>query len=64
MLCFLLVRGHEWGPIRFEVNPRKIAASRPFEHKLVLRETSFRRDADDSESAMSVVYTKLLANSA
>ena len=52
------------GPIRFEVNPRKIAASRPFEHKLIVRETSFLLDADNGELAISEVYTKLLADSA
>jgi superfamily II DNA or RNA helicase len=51
------------GPIRFEVNPREVAASRPFEHKLIVRETSFRLDATDSELSISEIYAQLLTDS-
>jgi superfamily II DNA or RNA helicase len=50
------------GPIRVEVNPRSLAASRPFEHKLIVRDTLFRLEATDIEPTIMQIYARLAAD--
>lgn len=38
------ILGFQLGPVRFAVDPRSQASERPFEHRLVVRETNFRLD--------------------
>jgi superfamily II DNA or RNA helicase len=38
------------GPVRFKVDSKSHAARRPFEHKLIVRETDFRMSAEDIQS--------------
>jgi superfamily II DNA or RNA helicase len=47
------------GPVRFAVDPRSQAARRPFEHRLVVRETAFRLDAASAEVGIQGVYAAL-----
>ncbi|MDD5308700.1 MAG: DEAD/DEAH box helicase family protein [Deltaproteobacteria bacterium] len=51
------------GPVRFAVDPKKQAGERPFEHKLLLRETSFRLDGDE-EPKIQELYTRLASDDA
>jgi superfamily II DNA or RNA helicase len=52
------------GPIRFEVHPRSLAAARPFEHKLIVRETAFRMQDPEAKPTIAQVYAQLAANEA
>jgi superfamily II DNA or RNA helicase len=47
------------GPIRFAVDPRSPAAHRPFEHRLIVRETTFRLDGLRAEAGIQSVYKAL-----
>ena len=49
------------GPVRFRVDAKSQAARRPFDHKLIVRETGFRTDADGSSSSIQEIY-RALAN--
>jgi superfamily II DNA or RNA helicase len=49
------------GPVRFAVNPKAHAAQRPFDHRLVVRETSFRLPGGNTP-AIQDLYTALAAN--
>jgi superfamily II DNA or RNA helicase len=51
------------GPVRFKVDSKKQAAKRPFEHKLVIRNTSFGLPAnlqDNERVPISEIYTALM----
>jgi superfamily II DNA or RNA helicase len=50
------------GPIRFAVDPRSHAARRPFEHRLVVRETGFFPTALPEEAGIQEVYAALAAD--
>jgi superfamily II DNA or RNA helicase len=52
------------GPVRFAVDPRSQAARRPFEHRLVVRETAFRLDAAGAEVGIQGVYAALAGDEA
>ena len=49
------------GPVRYHVDSKKQAASRPFSHKVVFRETGFRRSAGDKADKLPIqqVYAEL-----
>ena len=49
------------GPVRYRVDARKQAASRPFDHKVVFRRTEFRlpRRQPDEQPAIQELYAKL-----
>lgn len=47
------------GPARFTVDPRSNAARRPFAHRLLVRETSFRPTATTTDSGIQGVYRAL-----
>ena len=49
------------GPVRYRVDARKQAASRPFEHKVVFRRTEFQlpRRRPDEKPAIQELYAKL-----
>jgi superfamily II DNA or RNA helicase len=49
------------GPVRFRVDAKSQAARRPFDHKLIVRETGFRTDADGSIIGIQEIY-RALAN--
>ncbi|MFV1988960.1 MAG: DEAD/DEAH box helicase family protein, partial [Gemmatimonadota bacterium] len=50
------------GPIRCSVNPRSQAARRPFEHRLIVRETRFRLHPPSGVPAIQEVYGQLAAS--
>jgi superfamily II DNA or RNA helicase len=50
------------GPVRFTVDPRSRAARRPFEHRLIVRNTSFRLDTDDGPVVIQRLYRSLSAD--
>jgi len=52
------------GPVRFEVHPRSLAAARPFDHKLIVRETGFRPQDPEAQSTIAQVYAQLAADEA
>lgn len=49
------------GPVRFRVDAKSQAARRPFEHKLIVRETSFRMSDGDVAGGFQAIY-RALAN--
>jgi superfamily II DNA or RNA helicase len=54
------------GPIRHRVDARKQATIRPFEHKVVVRQSAFRLDVHDvaQTSRIQELYAKLARDSA
>ena len=50
------------GPVRFTVEPRSQAARRPFEHRLVVRETALRLSEPKADSGIQGVYAVLAAD--
>jgi superfamily II DNA or RNA helicase len=50
------------GPIRFSVDPRKQATRRPFEHRLIVRETSFRMPTSSASCGIQDIYGQLAAD--
>lgn len=51
------------GPIRYRVDAKSQAAHRPFEHKLIVRQTEFRIPAERTSSGIQDVY-RVLADDA
>jgi len=49
------------GPVRYRVDARKQAASRPFDHKVIFRRTEFQlpRSQPDEQPAIQELYAKL-----
>src|SRR5205823_4355429 len=52
------------GPVRFKVDAKSQAAARPFEHRLVVRETRFRTAAIDGEAVIQELYAALARDEA
>ena len=52
------------GPVRFKVDAKTQAALRPFEHKLIVRETTFKIAEGASKPAIQDVYRDLIADAA
>jgi superfamily II DNA or RNA helicase len=50
------------GPIRFRVDPRSQSAQRPFEHRLVVRETGFELPEQASEPTIQELYGLLVTD--
>ncbi|MEK7269907.1 MAG: DEAD/DEAH box helicase family protein [Planctomycetota bacterium] len=50
------------GPIRFQVDPKSQAARRPFEHKLIVRETAFQANGSAEETGIQGLYRSLAAD--
>lgn len=51
--------GMQCGPVRFTVSQRRETERRPFEHKLVIRETEFVADEAAIQSGIQTVYGRL-----
>lgn len=49
------------GPVRFRVDARSQAAHRPFDHRLIVRETGFRMAGDSQNAGIQEIY-RVLAN--
>ena len=47
------------GPVRFKVDARSQAARRPFEHRLIVRETEFQMAGGDAEASIQDIYRAL-----
>jgi superfamily II DNA or RNA helicase len=47
------------GPVRFTVDPRSAGARRPFDHRLIVRDTDFTLPADDTTPGIQTVYRSL-----
>lgn len=52
------------GPIRYSIGAKKLAAHRPFRHRLVVRETGFRVDAFGEVPGIQEIYGRLAADDA
>lgn len=52
------------GPARFAVDPKSQAARRPFDHRLIVRETSFRLEGGGAEVGIQGIYAALAADEA
>ncbi|MGH7486725.1 MAG: DEAD/DEAH box helicase family protein, partial [bacterium] len=47
------------GPVRFAVNLKGQVAKRPFNHRLIVRETAFRLESPDESAAIQGIYAAL-----
>jgi superfamily II DNA or RNA helicase len=47
------------GPVRFAIEPRSEAARRPFEHRLICRETAFRAPSLGPEAGIQDLYAAI-----
>ncbi len=54
----------QMGPVRFAVDPKSQAARRPFEHRLIIRETSFQLEGGGTEARIQEIYAALAADEA
>ncbi|HEX3529038.1 MAG TPA: DEAD/DEAH box helicase family protein [Thermoanaerobaculia bacterium] len=52
------------GPVRFAVDPRSQAARRPFDHRLIVRETAFRLEAARADAGIQGVFAALAEDAA
>jgi superfamily II DNA or RNA helicase len=52
------------GPVRFKVDARTQAAARPFEHRLIVRETSFRASGSNEKGGIQDLYAALACDEA
>ena len=52
------------GPIRFSVDPRNQAARRPFEHRLIVRETGFQLVTSSQAPRIQEIYGQLAVDEA
>ena len=52
------------GPVRFAVDPKSQAARRPFDHRLIARETMFRLEGSSENAAIQDIYTALTQDEA
>jgi superfamily II DNA or RNA helicase len=52
------------GPVRFSVDARNQAAHRPFEHRLSVRETTFRLDSSATDVGIQEIYRALASDEA
>ena len=50
------------GPVRFRVDAKSQAARRPFDHKLIVRETGFRLAGDSSVLGIQEIYRQLASD--
>ena len=50
------------GPVRFKVDPRSQLAQRPFDHRLVVRETGFDLPVQSSDITIQQLYGQLVAD--
>src|SRR3989441_10427961 len=50
------------GPVRFAVDARSQAAQRPFDHRLIVRETAFGHDRTVSVDSIQALYAALAAD--
>lgn len=47
------------GPVRFSINPKSQTGRRPFEHRLLVRETAFRMSNSDERPGIQEIYAAL-----
>lgn len=52
------------GPVRFAISAKSQAAQRPFEHRLIVRETSFRGPSTTDPPSIQELYAALAADEA
>jgi superfamily II DNA or RNA helicase len=52
------------GPVRLAVDPRSQAARRPFDHRLIVRETAFRLEGGRTETGIQGIYAALAGDEA
>ena len=52
------------GPVRFAVNPKSQAAKRPFDHRLIARETAFHLDGARGDAGIQSIYKALAEDEA
>jgi len=50
------------GPVRFSVDPRRLAAGQPFGHRVVVRETGFRLTPTTGATGIQEIYGQLVAD--
>jgi superfamily II DNA or RNA helicase len=50
------------GPVRYKIDAKSQAARRPFDHRLIVRETAFRAPDDNANSGTQEIYRALTNN--
>jgi len=58
------ITGMQLGPVRFNVDAKSQAAARPFEHRLLVRETAFRTAGQDGNVVIQDLYAALARDEA
>ncbi len=56
------IQQFELGAVRYTINAKSQAAARPFDHKLVIRETAFRLSGDQVDRGIQEIYRQLAAD--
>ena len=56
------ILGFQIGPVRYTIDPKSLAGTHGFEHRLIVRETAFTLDADSAESGIQEIYTQIGAD--
>jgi superfamily II DNA or RNA helicase len=56
------ILGFQIGPVRFSVDPRRLASSRPFRHRVVVRKTGFKMGRSSETPGIQEIYARLMAD--
>ncbi|MGQ0506797.1 MAG: DEAD/DEAH box helicase family protein [Myxococcaceae bacterium] len=58
------ITGMQLGPVRFKVDAKSQAARRPFDHKLIVRETALRMAGDSADATIQEIYRAITMDEA
>ena len=56
------ILGFQIGPVRFSVDPKRLASSRPFRHRVVVRKTGFKMMRSAETPGIQEIYARLMAD--
>ena len=56
------ILGFQIGPVRFSVDPRRLASSRPFRHRVVVRKTGFKMMRTAEPPGIQEIYARLMTD--
>jgi superfamily II DNA or RNA helicase len=56
------ILGFQIGPIRFSVNPKRLASTRPFSHRVIVRRTGFEAVRPTAPPGIQEIYSELVAD--
>jgi len=56
------ILGFQLGPIRFSVNPKRLASTRPFRHRVIVRRTGFEAVRSATPRGIQEIYSELVTD--